>query len=633
MIVGKSPAAESASASSPPSRCTLDADPSAKVHSWIDRACIVLAFLAMMWWSWGAWPDALVDYGRELYVPWRIVEGDVLGRDVVTLYGPLSPYVNAAWFTMLGVSVRTLALCNAALALLMVMGLHSILITIADRLSAIVGAVTCIVLFLFGQFVIGNYNAICPYSHEAFHGLALSISAIWLCNRYLRSGRTSWLAGTGFCLGLLFLTKVELFAACAPAVATGTLAGAVWDAGSSVAARSRLLLTMMGCALIPPIAAWGLFTTAMPWEEALLVVCGSFRHVFNAELTSQHFYRAGMGLDDVPARLREMLTGLSGLAAIIGVGFAGGWIARNRKRQFGVEIVAVFGGVGALLTWLWIMTGQSPGWLNGAVRPLPVFLAITGGTIVFRLARTRTGDATRFRLLSQLVFVVFSLLLLMKMILNVRVFHYGFVLAMSGTMVLLAALLDWIPRYLTKRGVSGGPMRAAVLAAVGVALLMHIHATNQMLRLKNEIVGRGANAMLANPRYAPEMIAVMEHLAATMQRGETLIAFPEGVMMNYLMRCVNPTPYTTFLPSDMIMFTEHRLLTSLHEHPPDVILIVHRTTDEFGFHAFGRDYAQQIGAWIASNYVVTARAGDPPFQPNSRFGIVVMRKRLPTDEP
>lgn len=40
----------------------------------------------------------IVDFGRELYVPWRLAEGDALFRDVVHFNGPLSPYLNAALF-------------------------------------------------------------------------------------------------------------------------------------------------------------------------------------------------------------------------------------------------------------------------------------------------------------------------------------------------------------------------------------------------------------------------------------------------------------------------------------------------------------------------------------------------------
>ena len=41
-------------------------------------SAIFAAALGMLCWSWGTWPHPYVDFGRELYVPWRLGEGEVL---------------------------------------------------------------------------------------------------------------------------------------------------------------------------------------------------------------------------------------------------------------------------------------------------------------------------------------------------------------------------------------------------------------------------------------------------------------------------------------------------------------------------------------------------------------------------
>jgi hypothetical protein len=69
----------------------------------------VVVFAVLAGWSWRKWPDPLIDFGRELYVPWQITGGKVLYRDIASLFGPLSPYVNALWMRMFGVSLMTLA--------------------------------------------------------------------------------------------------------------------------------------------------------------------------------------------------------------------------------------------------------------------------------------------------------------------------------------------------------------------------------------------------------------------------------------------------------------------------------------------------------------------------------------------
>ena len=89
-------------------------------------AIIALVFAALTAWSWRRWPDVLVDFGRELYVAWRLSEGDVLYRDVASFYGPLSPYVNALWFRVFGPGLVTLAWLNLALAAAVAAGLYAL---------------------------------------------------------------------------------------------------------------------------------------------------------------------------------------------------------------------------------------------------------------------------------------------------------------------------------------------------------------------------------------------------------------------------------------------------------------------------------------------------------------------------
>jgi hypothetical protein len=87
----------------------------------------------MLAWTWGTWPDVLVDFGGEIHVAWRLSEGDVLYRDLAYFTGPLSPYWNALVFRVFGASLRALVAAN-----LVVLGgiaclLHGLLVRLAGR--------------------------------------------------------------------------------------------------------------------------------------------------------------------------------------------------------------------------------------------------------------------------------------------------------------------------------------------------------------------------------------------------------------------------------------------------------------------------------------------------------------------
>ena len=50
--------------------------------------------------SWMKWPDVLIDYGKELYIPWQLTEGRALYRDFEIFMGPLSFYFNSLVFRL-----------------------------------------------------------------------------------------------------------------------------------------------------------------------------------------------------------------------------------------------------------------------------------------------------------------------------------------------------------------------------------------------------------------------------------------------------------------------------------------------------------------------------------------------------
>jgi len=124
---------------------------------------------------------------------------------------------------------------------------------------------------------------------------------------------------------------------------------------------------------------------------------------------------------------------------------------------------------------------------------------------------------------------------------------------------------------------------------------------------------------------APVHVRALERLAP-----ETLAVFPEGVMINWLTRVPNPTPYVNFMPPELILFGEDAWLAAFRANPPDVVLIVHKDTSEYGAQFFGRDYARELAAWIGQTYQPQKLLGDEPLLPDSRWGIrVLVRRRAP----
>jgi len=553
--------------------------------------------------TWSRWADPLVDFGRELYVPWQLVRGRVLYADVAYLNGPLSPYLNALWFRLFGISMRTLVLCNAGILGIVIVLLHRLLEPVSDAFTATAAGLTFVAVFAFGHVTaVGNYNFIAPYCHEMTHGLLFALVAFACLARHDGTGHPMAAAVAGAALGLVFLTKPEPFVAAAPACA-------VW-----LATRRRRVVVVgafVGGAVVPPLLAVALLSRSMPAAVALRGALGSWPWVMGGQASSLAFYRLIMGTQDLGASLRAMAWSLAGYGALLAPAVALALAVRRVQRPWPI---ALGGFVGAAL----VLGACCPPrfWLE-APRALPCLtfaVAVGWGTGLFGAAAPR-GPV--------LALVVFALALLAKIFFNVHAYHYGFVLALPATLLVVVALLAWVPAAITAAGGCGALFRAVAAAAVGIAVLTHVEVSARRFAVKTHPVGGGADSLLADAR-GPMAAAALEMMGRDVDVGRSLAVLPEGVMLNFLSRRPNPTPYTNFMPPELAFYGEPRMLAALDAAAPDYVALVHKDTGEYGARFFGRDYGRDLYRWVRRNYREVATFGATPFH-GARFGIALLR--------
>ena len=174
-------------------------------------ALLAAYFLAT---SWRRWPDPLIDFGRELYLPWQLSQGAVLYRDAEDFYGPLSQYFNAGLFRMFGPGLMVLVAANLVIFGAILASIYKLFRTAWGPGAALAAAAIFISIFSFSQFTgFGNYNYATPYSHEATHGflvclLLVAALAAWVDES--TPGR-SFIAGGLF--GLTLVLKPEIILA------------------------------------------------------------------------------------------------------------------------------------------------------------------------------------------------------------------------------------------------------------------------------------------------------------------------------------------------------------------------------------------------------------------------------------
>jgi hypothetical protein len=356
----------------------------------------------------------------------------------------------------------------------------------------------------------------------------------------------------------------------------------------------------------------------MPADEALRGVLGAWPAVLGGELARLPFYRGslGTGFDAPLGNLLAMLAWGAGYAGVLALGLVLGRLLPATRERAGAAVVAFVTATVCL---------SSPISWSDAGHPLPLVLVVTG--IALWRARSHAADPRERRLLGRrLAFTVLALVLLAKTLLAAKLWHYGFVLAVPASLVLVMALVAWLPAALERSGLPG---RTVGALGLGLVLTLGWHSWQLSARtcaLRTLAVGSGPDLVLDNPSGAFVVRALAE-IERHVPPGGTLLVLPEGVMLDYLARRRAPTKHLNYMPPETILFGEEAMLAELQASPPDAVLLVHKDTREYGFPLFGRDYGVEIMAWIRARYreVWTDPNGDPPLEPGCQFGISLLR--------
>ncbi len=582
--------------------------------------------LGMLVWTWGKWPDVLVDFGRELYVPWRLLEGERLYAELAWFNGPLSPHLNALWFRLFGVSLWTLVGANLALLALLATLAWRRLDAEAGPWAAAAGTVAFLVVFAFGHLTgIGNYNFVTPYSHELTHGLLAAVAALVALGRFRATGRTAPLVLGGAALGLAFLTKAEVFLAAAGGAACLLLpAPAPAPAPRTPGTRGRAgrLALAAGGALGVAALAFALLAARLPAATAARGVLGTWAALSTGGGTPDLvFYRELLGIDEPAANALALATWSAAHAVL----FGGLWLLDRRvgpragTPAAGAAAFALLAAAGLIAPAL----GAPVAWVE-ALRPLPLVLLVLALARGARAARTADADE-RERAVRDLAWTVFALLLLAKIALDARPSHYGFALALPATLVYVAWLVGRAPAGLRARG-GGALFRGAVLGVLLAALVGLSRTTALQLSRKTFALGEGADRFVTDPYRGPAVARALERVEQTSGPDATLLVLPEGISLNYLARRRTPTPYPNFMPPELAIFGEDAIVAALEAAPPDTILLVHKDTSEYGLPFFGTDYGLAIARWVVARYQVVHAIGQPPLQPGTVFGIHVLQR-------
>ena len=573
--------------------------------------------------SWLRWPDPMIDFGRELYTPWRLSQGAVILRDVDSFFGPLSQYFNSVIFRVFGPGLIVLVWLNLTI-FAAICGLEYFLIRSAWGIpAALLSLAIFVSIFAFGQYVgVGNGNYAAPYSHEAIHGVLVCLA--------LAVGLRQWLAGptllngtaVGFLAGLTAVLKLEILFS-AGAIVTAAVAIQLFNRQE---VRLPIWAAMLASALLPTAGFLAYFSTELPVADAVQATCNAWLTTSTtAKLITQPLQQVMLGVDRPLHNLAQHCLATGYAVFFFGTLSAGASIASRQRTVVTQFLVgAVVWIVSFWLVWTqvnWISIGRC---FLGLVL---LYLCVS----VVRLIRTIPDRKTDPIASTRLLIAILAASLMARMFLNGRIEHYGFYQAALAGMIIPAVVLSEIPEFLKLRPSAKWFFGLCLISwiAVGVSALslfsIGIH------RAKTMEVGKGPDRFYVMPPSEDPMGLVVNTMLAALEKtptAQTLLVLPEGIMLNYL--CRKPSPVSPFFLHSATTYNgkEKILVRKLEQTPPDLVLVISRDLSESGIIRYGDSpgSGQDLLAWVDRNYELSASIGSDPFERGQRAARLYTRK-------
>ena len=558
--------------------------------------------------SWRKWCDPQIDYGRELYIPWRMAEGAKWLKDIDDLYGPLSRFIDAGLFKVFGPGIMVLAWAN----IIIYFGILTLVYILFKRAWGVVAAIAVSFIFVgvfsFSQLTItSNYNFVTPYSQQVTHGFLVCLLLVWLLPSWIKASTPKRSFGVGLMVGLTAVLKPEFVLASGILIIISLFFHIKLRGLPSVRC---LLAGFVGCVL-PTLLFFGIFSTYLPIRQAGFAACYAWLNgvfIWNDELTA-HLLNSFSGMDQPKIHFIAHALATGWALAIITSIVAAGLITRFIKLKgaqvgLGVLLALSVAAIG-LKSVIWISLGQS---LVGLLLIYIVHRAFKELSVKDQESDDRAIEKT--------LLCALALALMTRMILNGRIYQYGFIQASLASLVISAVLIEELPRLMKFEGLNFAIYRLCIGILLLCGVLSILAQSKTMEVAKTLPIGSGHDLFYAYPKTVSFDGELVKNVTETLLKNsspQTLVVVPEGIMINYLTRKVSPVSAQAFYTNRKL---EQELVKTLDKNKPDKFVLISRDLTEYGVTQFGAkgQSGELIVDWILHHYKVSASHGQDPLK-------------------
>ena len=635
------------------------------------QSAIIILFIVMLAASWQRWTQPLIDHGREMNLPTRILAGEKIYSDVQVLYGPFAPHFNALLYRVFGIHLSVLKAAGVVCAILILLMIYRLARVLMSEWESFLVAGLALVLCALKS----TANYIQPYAYAALYGLVFTLGSLVATVSYIKQRSERGLSEQSLQAESIGNLPHE---GCTP----NTKAGNLPLEGSTLNARLVLAGALAGLSLIskPEIALAGLaagfaalivesiaeskplwlgaaafsapvvlittVTYAVILRRTPLRVLLEDNHILFTGMPPQliYFNRHVSGLAQWPSSLWFSLAGIGVFALWVGMCAVIGAIASRKQAEWGgtlkLSLIIVCAGAlwsAAALRFSSMSSNVTPFASSVFILPALIGLIIRGCWRESRRAGEREsgrqGDKEKWigrdkeakstyhsfprspalplsrSLRILLVIAVFSFVAILRAILNVAsTGPYAPFLLPASIIVYLYLLFHIAPALLAKTdSIRANIRRAAMLMTALMIVAMGVNSAIRLRWSNTFTVSLPRGSFITVPEIGEPLQAAIRYADERTGPDDYLLAAPQATTINFLAARRYPLREEIIHPGFLAGEKEVNAIERIKARKTPLILIVNIDTSEFGDRAFGVDYNQGLMRWVVENYRLAAR--------------------------
>jgi hypothetical protein len=585
-------------------RCDLLYLKSERADVWSARTLIVAVAVLFGWYTWGHWGDLQIDCGREMYVPFAVLRGKLLFRDISYQYGPLAPYLQALAFALLGVNLNVLY----EIGMILVISSALLIFEISRKFEMVLpAAMAPSIFFLAESFHPTIFNFIFPYSYAASLGAFFGLACLDFAVRHAITGRLRWLIFASLCTSLALLTKQEFGLACFVILGFEAI-GSCFSQCSWRELVSNWIVCSAG--LIPAVAVYAFLI----WKTSAKTIVVDNWVMTPGTYTMRTIGSRRMATEGFRFELNEWCSAAIGAAVSVlfwfAIADANAFIIR-RLGLFRLRHVLLLVGANIVAALLVIKLG-SPVWvelptlIGQIVFPKGIFLIGFAfmAIAIWRTLRSRglAGNLAEATLGIYAVIVGTRVMMEMFPTRGYAPFFNGpvflvFVIVVTRVVASASRSLDEHGRCM---------LIGCMLSAEALLLLIGLFPSHKLLntRMKTEF---GTIYTEADRAFLfPQIISFMETHS---RNGEDILVLPESPSLYFFSGMQSPSRWYGVQPGVLDPKQELVFIDEAKSAHVRYVLLCNRHVYEFGIAPFGIGYDQSIYKWIMANYIKIGQFG------------------------